>query len=112
MTAHGIDLTQADTPTPAPSEYWLALGGKLQHDACQGILDGLGHPLDVVSTHRDGSVLLRLRSQMPARERGPLLLRAEYDLRDQIDPGLVLYLEAAQDRNALRKLRGVEVRDA
>lgn len=113
----GIDLTQAETETRKPAQYWLALGGALQRGACQGLLDGHGFPFAVVSSDRRAELVLKVRgpglstAQMTPMGRGALLLDAEAMLRAEIDPAITVYLQPAQDKNALRKLRGVVVHD-
>ena len=108
---NGIDLTHAETPTPKPTDYWLGLGGDLQRRGCQGFLDGHGYALEVLATNRRAEVTSRLRHSMSAAERGLMLLAAEAMLKAEMDPAVTLWLQALEDRNALRKFRGVVIHD-
>jgi len=45
-----------------------------------------------------------------AHDRGQLLLDFEEDIKSIVDTGLVLWAETKEDKSALRKLRGIEVK--
>ena len=60
-----------------------------------------------LAAKESGLVILDLGEGYPAAQRGQLLRWAEARLKEALDLGIVVYLEVAQDKNALRKFRGV-----
>ena len=103
----GIDLSCAWTSTPATGMAWRTLSTELRMACVETHL--LFHSLRCVSAGADGVVILQLTRELPAAKRGALLLFVESKLRELLDNGITAYLEAADDRNALRKLRGVTI---
>lgn len=64
----------------------------------------------IIAAKQDGQVIVGLNEQLPAYKRGTLLLDFEAFLKEAVDPGLVVWLEALGDKNSLRNLRGIEVK--
>lgn len=67
--------------------------------------------IKVLDAKNDGQVFLSLLSQMSASERGTFLLDLESLLKSQIDNGINIWLEPIGDKNSLRNLRGIEVKN-
>ena len=110
----GSNLSYASSSTPSPGLAWLDLSA----DERQGIVASTlaaGMPatkdlLAVTAAKEDGQVIVNLLEPLSAAARGTLLLDTEAFLKDAIDPALVLWLEALEDRSSLRNLRGIEVK--
>ncbi len=66
---------------------------------------------ELVSVTADGSVTLKMTEAVGASERGIVLRWFERMLRQTVSPGLEVYVAPKADRNALRRLRGVEVKE-
>jgi hypothetical protein len=64
----------------------------------------------IAAAKGDGQVVVNLTESLPAGKRGQLLLDLEEFLKNEIDPGLTVWLEPLGDRNSLRNLRGIEVK--
>ncbi len=65
---------------------------------------------DVVRAADDGSVTVRFLRACDVRTRGGRLLDLEELLKRELDAGLTVWLEPLEDRNAMRRLRGVELK--
>ena len=92
---------------PTPGEWWREATSEQRISATQVIAVKLG--LEVVETQTNGSVIVRLTSDLPASERGPLLLHLESELKSRVDGCIEIWLEPLGDRNRLRQLRGITV---
>jgi hypothetical protein len=68
--------------------------------------------IEIVAARADGQIIINLRESLPADRRGTLLLDLEEFLKDTVDPGLTVWLDALGDRNSLRNLRGIEVKSS
>lgn len=64
----------------------------------------------VIDAGTDGQIIVRLLSDLPASQRGTLLLNIEERLKREIDGALTVWLEYQDDKNALRNLRGIEIK--
>jgi len=65
-----------------------------------------------ISTAADnGQVLITLNNSLPASKRGALLLDFERDLKDKIDQGINVWCEPIGDKNSLRNLRGIQIKE-
>jgi hypothetical protein len=93
--------------TPRPTEAWRALSDDERLSRVRA--SWTRPPVEFLRAQANGHVTCRVPETMKAAERGPLLLRVEAFLRANVEPSLLVYLEAVQDRNALRRLRGVRV---
>lgn len=107
---NGIDFSQAYAQTPTPAETWIKMEPELRIKVCQELLDHCKFELDVIATNNRGEVIVSFHKLLSSAERGTILLDAENVLK-RYDPALVVYLQAKEDRNALRKLRGVIIND-
>ena len=95
---------------PAPLASWTALTGEGRIIKVSEALHLGIDPPCVIAASLNGQIILALPNTIKARERGIWLRQAEAHLKLMVDPALVIYLDPTQDRNALRLLRGVEVR--
>ena len=105
-----VNLNYADTPTPRTDEAWRALSNEQRVEALNRCLVHMGRSRWLVeSAGSDGRVVLRCTTDMPAGHRGLILLDIE-ELFSSLTPGLTVWLKPAGDKNALRLLRGIEVK--
>jgi len=56
-------------------------------------------------------VTVEVPSGLPSSEVGRRLMNLEFELRDNVNSNIEVFLQPKQDKNRLRKLRGVEVID-
>lgn len=95
--------------SPATGEQWRAMDDATRKMLCHRALFGM--PVTVLEARPNGHVIVRLDDDLDAAARGILLRDVERKLKESVDPAMLVYLEPAQDRNALRRLRGVKVVD-
>lgn len=95
--------------SPRPSEMWKGLTDEQRLHFVRINTLGKLFPMYFLRAQANGHVIVELRGSPTARERGPLLLSVEAFLRANVEPAILVYLEPMQDRNALRRLRGVKV---
>lgn len=93
--------------SPTAGEQWRAMDDATRKMLCHRTLFGM--PVTVLEARPNGHVIVRLDDDLDAAARGILLRDVEKRLKDNIDPAMLVYLEPAQDKNALRRLRGVKV---
>lgn len=93
--------------SPKASERWEAMSDDERLAAVKA--PWTRAPVTFLRAQANGHVICEIPEGMKAAERGPLLLSVERLLMDNVDAGIRVYLEPAQDRNALRRLRGVKV---
>ena len=99
-------INYAFAETPTPGERWRGMSAEERLAAvnisfCQ---------IDVVNAKADGQVIVSLWDPLPARERGTVLLDYEEAIKQAVDPALTVWLSSMGDKNSLRKLRGIEVK--
>lgn len=109
----GIDLSHAGTEMPQVSENWrTASDAERERLVTEALARRFSASwVRLLHAQANGHVLLGLVNPMRASSRGPLLLRVERMLKDDIDGGLEVYLSPLQDRNMLRRLRGMRVKE-
>lgn len=107
-------LRFASAPTPKPGTNWTTLSAAdrlaLVSSTLQASMPELLTVLRITDTKPDGQVIVHLEQALPAAVRGTMLLDLESQLKQEIDPALVVWHEALNDRSPLRKLRGIEVK--
>lgn len=103
----GIDLRHAAAPTPTVSVWWRNMDDVDRDRWIRGVIGFW--PVRCLSAKPNGVVTLELLTDLNAGDRGEMLRAIEAALKDEIDDGLEVYLQAAVDKNALRKLRGVQI---
>ena len=103
----GIDLSYCCVGLAETGERWKATTPDERFRSVSAVLNESA--TELVEARADGAVILRLTADLPASERGPLLLGIENELRCSVAPGLEVWLEPKGDRNRLRLLRGIVV---
>lgn len=106
-------LKYARAETLRPSESWSGTSQAQREDRIREVLandEAFRNQIDFVSASADGEVIINLRVSLPADHRGTLLLNLEACLKETVDCGLTVWLDALGDRNSLRNLRGIEVK--
>lgn len=108
-------LSYADADTPVPSVDWAKCSdaerlARLER-AMVARAPSFLEMLMVTAAKQDGQVIVRLNEQLPAHKRGTLLLDLEAFFKEAVDLGLVVWLEVLGDKNSLRNLRGIEVKE-
>lgn len=95
------------------SEQWKGLTGEERLRLVEGAInrdETFSRLLSVVDLKDDGQVILRFLEPVGADRRGTVLLDMEDYLKREVDIGLTVWLEPLNDKSALRKLRGIEVK--
>jgi len=97
--------------TPIPSKQWV----EMDEQKRISVLQDKGRSsnwewVDILAAKENGHIIVALRADLGAAERGKVLLDIEEDLKRQVDAGLTLWLEPKADKSALRKFRGIEVK--
>ena len=106
-------IAHASLPTQRPAAAWQGktdaerLG--LVSDAIDQLAPGAKPKVLAVAARSDGQVIVRFQEPMGPSQRGTVLLDLEESLKQTVEPGLTVWLEAMGDRNSLRRLRGIEV---
>lgn len=95
--------------TPKPGARWLSWSPESRSTEVQNVLaqDNRYSFLEVSRALDDGSVFFFSDARLTASTRGALLLGAEGLLKQVIDAGISVWIEPMDDKNALRRLRGV-----
>ena len=107
-----INKSIASQNSPLPLVNWITLSDKEKKELVVSeilnskLLDGF----EVISTDKNGNVILKIEKNIPAKERGILLLKVEKILKEKIDEALVIWLEPVGDKSKLRNLRGIEIK--
>jgi hypothetical protein len=60
-------------------------------------------------TFADGQIYFTFKKQISSSLRGIFLLDLELMLKENIDPGIIIWCEPIGDKNSLRNLRGIEI---
>jgi hypothetical protein len=101
-----------------PGAVWLEMGAERRlRRVDEAVKDWLAagrgsvgvKGISVTSTTEQGSVFLSIDGALEVQHRSGFLLDLESFLKQVIDESLVVWCEPNQDRNALRRLRGVRV---
>ena len=101
----------AVTNTPVPSKQWVEMDEQKRISVLQD--KGASNNrewVDILAAKENGHIVVALRADLGAAERGKVLLDVEEDLKEQVDAGLTIWLEPKADKSALRKFRGIEVK--
>ncbi len=101
------------TSTFSCSEKWKGLTGEKRLRLVEGVIsqdESFSRLVSIVDLKDDGQVILRLLEPVGADRRGTVLLDLEDYLKQEVDVGLTVWLEPLNDKSALRKLRGIEVK--
>ena len=101
----------ANAQTPQVSGRWLDLSSNERDELVKAALTSFPR-LEFVSSDKSGSITVSFLSPCGANERGTILLDFEKVLKENIDSALTVWLEPLGDRSSLRRLRGIEVKQA
>ena len=101
--------------TPIPSKKWSDLDMTEKIRSIKIVLKeaipDISDTIEIISAKKDGQVICVLKQKLAASERGMFLLDVEEILKKNIDNGINLWLEPLGDKNSLRNLRGIEVKN-
>jgi len=100
-----------DTKTPSPSEKWTKMTSTERFSVIENYLENSNYS-DTVALERcedSGYAYFSLTKEMSASERGIYLLDLEVSIKNNIDEAITVWLLPKDDKNKLRKLRGIEV---
>jgi hypothetical protein len=104
--------SQVENEAVRTAEYWK----NMNDDERLGLVANfmkihqLGSELRPISCGEDGMIYFDQVVQIPVNLRADALLDLEDALKVKIDKGLTVWIQPQSDKNALRKLRGVEVK--
>jgi|LauGreDrversion4_1035100.scaffolds.fasta_scaffold753769_2 hypothetical protein len=108
------NLIFANSDTPTPGNDWLVLNDLQRLSLSKNILklnmESYLDKIEIISAKADGQVIVRLSNIVPADERGTLLLNIEEAFKNYLDKGIVVWLEALNDKSPLRRLRGIGIK--
>jgi hypothetical protein len=108
-------MNYSNIPTHEVKKIWVDMSKKERIDLINNKLSKSNFNylkfIKVLDAKNDGQVILSLLNQMSASERGTFLLDLESLLKNQIDNGINIWLEPIGDKNSLRNLRGIEVKN-
>ena len=101
--------------TYKPSEKWISMSDKVRLEIINDILkkkypDSLKN-IQILSTKNDGQIICFLKEKLNSGDRGEFLLDVEKILKNEVDIGINLWLEPLGDKNSLRNLRGIEIKN-
>ena len=107
-----ININVAAKDSPIPLVNWISLLDKEKKELVSNeILNSkLLDDFEVISTDKNGNVILKIEKNIPAKKRGILLLEVEKILKEKIDEALMIWLEPVGDKSKLRNLRGIEIK--
>lgn len=74
-------------------------------------LNDLEDVFKVSSLGKDGYIFVELLQELGAERRGSALLDLEIILKENIDQGITVWCEPLGDKNSLRKLRGITIKN-
>lgn len=98
---------------PAPSEYWISCSDSQRKESLNNLLNETIYKdyFKIINTKNDGQVIVSFLQSLKASERGTLLLDMENFLKKNIDQSITVWAESLGDKNSLRNLRGIEVKN-
>ena len=104
-----------DTTTPNTNNQWRSLSKHYRvemlsiaiNNSSKSFLDYV----ELLEANVDGQVTVALKKTVSAGERGDLLLDLEEFLKERVDLGITVWLEPLADKSALRKLRGIILKE-
>ena len=104
----------ANDLSPTPQAEWTVLAHDVKlamvRHIFQARTDQDSKLLEVTDVKVNGEVIVQFTEAVNSSRRGGILLDAEEYLKNNIDPGLTLWLSPLGDKNSLRNLRGIEVK--
>ena len=103
---------QVENEAVSTSEYWKDMNDEERLGLVANFMKThqLGSELRPISCSDDGMIFFDQVVPMPVNLRADALLDLEAALKEKLDKGLTVWIQPQSDKNALRKLRGVEVK--
>jgi len=104
---------RANATTPSPDPHWLQMPVVERIQQLEAVLsdhEEISDIFEVLDARADGQIIVQFLRPFSLRKRGGILLDLEDILKSTVDSSLTVWLEPLGDRNALRKLRGMEVK--
>ena len=101
----------AATPTPQVDAEWIGKDNLTRLKQINKILKDTRFE-EFVSPSRtfaDGQIYFTFKKQISSSLRGIFLLDLELMLKENVDPGIIIWCEPIGDKNSLRNLRGIEI---
>jgi hypothetical protein len=101
-----------DLDSPIPSNDWVSLSqedkfSKLKNSLVKNKLES---QFKIVRADESGGIFVELLTSPGTSKRGAALLDLEEIFKNEIDFGLTIWCEPLGDKNALRKLRGIQIK--
>jgi hypothetical protein len=99
------------SPTPHVGIEWISKDNLTRLAQINKILEGTSFEEFVTPTRTfaDGQIYFTFKKQISSSLRGIFLLDLELVLKENIDPGIIIWCEPIGDKNSLRNLRGIEI---
>jgi hypothetical protein len=103
---------QVENEVVQVSEYWRGMNHKERLELIINFINSyhIDCELRPILCLEDGMIFFDQLVPMPVNLRAETLLDLEAALQVKIDKGLTVWIQPQSDKNALRKLRGVEVK--
>jgi len=97
--------------TPEIGDFWKNLSNNDRINLVNNEIKKNNKYVDfeVFKVHPNGQVILKIQKSIKVEERSTILLDLEWQLKENIDTGLTVWLEPVGDKSKLRKLRGIEI---
>ena len=107
---NGINLSHANTPPIQPSDSWLKMEVSKQINAINQFLEKneCGNA-ELVKFESPSELVITIDKGMNAAQRGEFLRKLEMDIKQHVDQGLSVWLPPENDKNSIRKFRGVSI---
>ena len=101
----------AEANSPLPSHKWLSYSNNERIIKLKEISSEYLDNIEVIKTFDNGQVILCFLNKFSPGERGDFLLNYEFFLKKNFDEAITVWLEPLGDKNTLRRLRGIEVKN-
>ena len=112
---NNINLKFHDQKSPKISEIYKELNEDLRMKKIPNIINNIKNQgfdtewFEIIRWEPANQIILNLKIQTSAKFRGENLLKLEKILKNIIDPAIEVYLDSKEDKNKLRKFRGVQI---
>jgi len=102
-----------NNPTPIVSLDWKKKSNKQRIDLISLLLINNSNfqIFQVMKTFDDGKIIIKINENLTAGDRGDLLMDLEEFLKKNVDNAVTVWCEPIDDKNKLRLLRGIKVKD-
>ena len=109
-SAHGIRIGDPWADVPTPGHRWLNSSGTERFALLTAPISEVSHAVRLTAAKDNGEVTLEFSGNLSVGMRGLVLRQIEANLKRLVDPALMVYLRSTEDRNAVRRFRGIEVK--